>query len=105
MATVRSQRELNYILKNLGPVQDALDKEADEIAAKAEVNLAAHRYKGRARITKTRGKVDRYVNLEDRKGGPKDSVAAWAIEYGHYNHRTGKWTQGIYVLTRAAGLI
>lgn len=104
MAEVMSQKQFNYLLKDMPVVQQALKAQAHEIGAKAEALLVAHKHDGNAEITITHGDVDWYVNLQDKPGKGDSNVAPFAIEYGHWNALTGRWTEGIYVITRAAGL-
>lgn len=87
-----------------GMVASSVRDTAEELAAKATAQLAAHSKTGSAKISVTHGRVDSYVNLDDPN--------AMAIEYGHgaYDqHRlssTGKsYTQhvgaseGLHILT------
>lgn len=99
MARVYDNKRTRKMLVRLPEVQAELKSEAEQIKVRAEANLAQHREQGHAQITLTRGnkRVDWFINLDDPH-------AAWAIEFGHVNHRTGKWVAGTYVLSRAAGL-
>lgn len=105
MAYVANSKSVRKRLAKMPKVQAAVQKEAEAIQARAEAGLVQHRKTGAAKVVLARGEIDRYILLEDRRNTTQDHAAAWAIEYGHHNVRTGRWTEGIYVLTKAAGLI
>jgi hypothetical protein len=65
-------------LAKLGGVQDHLDDVVFEMGVRAEELLAEHRQEGHAYIDIERGRIDRYVVLNDERG----QKAAAAIEYG-----------------------
>lgn len=96
------EKRINYIVSRENTVQAALAALASQIAGRARANLASHRQTGAAHITVTHGRVDSYVNLVD--------PAAVSIEFGHfvggkYAGDTPKYVPGLYILSRAAGLI
>lgn len=74
-----------------------VNRAAEELQIKAEKVLAAHRHEGLAQVTITHGKLDWFVNLEDRDRS-KGSPAAAAIEFGHVT-RGGRFVEGIHALT------
>ena len=90
---------MNIVISGLEGVQGAVYSRAQRIGGKAEAILAAHRYPPddtQAEIEVTRGDVDSYVSLVDE--------AAMSIEYGHRDHRSGKFVPGLYIIRRAAGI-
>lgn len=109
------RHKIEKFIAILPDVQAELQRQAEVVAARAEANLAQVRAdpdytgEGHSRITVTRGRVDRFVNLDDERG---DQAAA-AIEFGReaYTYRTKdgrtvhvRATEGKYVLTDAANL-
>ncbi len=71
--------------------------EAGEQALLASAALATHRDKGESRITVSQGKLDAFVNLDDK--------AAESIEFGHWTDpdRSGgerKYVPGLSILRR-----
>lgn len=88
-------------MAKMPPTQTKLQHVAERGASYANQKLLRHRKTGQAKITVTRGKVDRFVNL----------VHPWAaaIEYGHWVE--GKYgpskpgdeirAEGIYVIRHA----
>lgn len=88
-------KNTNRTVAKLDEVLAELDAVADEIAGRAEANLAAHRDDGEHRITRTRGRVDRFVNL--------DGPAAESVEFGHFTP-DGRRVPGLRILRDAAGL-
>lgn len=97
---MRPWSEVNLKVSHLPGVGAAVYEHAQKIAAKAEVNLAAHRYPGddtMSFIDVTRGTVDSFVNLEDTGTG------ALGIEFG-YRAKNGKIVHGLHIITGAAGL-
>jgi hypothetical protein len=93
-----SQKAMNQVLKDLAPVSDAVTEATEEIAAKARRNLEAHRYEGESSIEVDFGEIDGFVSLVD----PDNAVS---IEYGHKHNKTGEPVAGLYIITRAAGII
>lgn len=93
-----SAKAMHNILKDLEPVQEGVRDATEEIGAKARANLAAHRDEGHAQIEVSYGDVDGFVDLVD----PDNAVA---IEYGHVHNKTGEPVAGLYIITRAAGII
>lgn len=90
------QSVVNRIVSHLPGVIGAVRKTANRIAVKAEARLSAHRYTGAASVSVTHGITDSYVNLDDE--------AALYIEFGHEHNFSGKWVEGLYIVTGAAGL-
>ena len=99
-------------IKPDGPMQDdiahelgvirAVNRVAREKAAIAKGYLMAHRAEGHSSITVTRGEVDSWVNLEDKRSKSNAyRAAAAAIEFGRGGEHP---TQGVRALSRAFGL-
>lgn len=95
MAEIYAFATDEYFAKLPG-VRSTLARTAKGGAARAEAILAAHRYRGHARITVTRGALDYFVNLDDTRG----QSAAAAIEYGRKGGRGGV-SSGIHALRSA----
>ena len=76
-------------------VQAKVKSEADRIASTATALLAGYRDSGNSRIEIEYDVPDALVNLVDPGGN------ALAIEFGHRDKRSGKYVEGLYVLTRA----
>lgn len=89
-------KRMNKRVSHLPGVVKSVRNQANRIADKAEVRLAAHRYEGQAEITVSYGRTDSFVNLDD--------PAALSIEFGHDHNVTGKPVKGLYIVTGAAGL-
>lgn len=90
------QKAMNRRISHLTGVKGAVYSHAVEIQGKAENLRAQHYVTGNATIEISQGDTDAYVSLVDE--------AAVSIEFGHINARTGKYTPGTYIITRAAGL-
>jgi hypothetical protein len=86
-------------------VRDAVLGEAGEIHWRASANLAAHRETGNAHIETSVDRTHKHwsaiVSLVDPNGNAK------AIEFGHFLHNSlfPRYVAGLYVLSRAAGLV
>ena len=91
-----SDQGLNRKIAHEGYVARVLDEVAAGVASRASGILAAHRHSGAAQITRTKGRLDRYVNLDDSRG----QHAAAAIEYGHVAPN-GRFVPGVHALTGA----
>ncbi|AWY07578.1 hypothetical protein SEA_YOSIF_14 [Streptomyces phage Yosif] len=112
-SSVGGKKIEKFIALNDG-VQGELDNRAFEIGVRAEGYLLEHRLDGHAQIEVERGRVDRYVVLNDERG----QKAAMSIEYGRAAQEvevtdpdTGEKTtkkvgemEGLYILARAANL-
>lgn len=98
MATVRLDPPKRFHRKvaRLPGVKAAVRAQADRIGAKAEAHLASHRRTGNASIEIGQGSVDSTVSLVDS--------AAVSIEFGHWNVWTKTHTEGLYIISDAAGL-
>lgn len=97
---MNSWTAVNTTVARLPGVINAVHDAAVDIAAKAEVRLAAHRFPGDATmsfIDISRGTVDSFVNLEDTGTG------ALGIEFG-YRAENGRIVHGLHIITGAAGL-
>jgi hypothetical protein len=100
-------------------VQSELQRQAERIAARAEIALAEIRededYTGdhHSEIKVERGRIDRYVHLDDTRG----QFAALSIEFGRQSYTYQRPTkdggtvtvrvkamEGKYILTEAANL-
>ena len=103
--------KIEWILPD-GPMQDkiaheagvrqAVNRVAREKAAIAKGYLMAHRAEGHSSITVTRGEVDSWVNLNDKRSRSNNfHAAAAAIEFGRGGEHP---TQGVRALSRAFGL-
>lgn len=103
MAKVRVYRNVSETVAHLPGVQAAVDAQGAEIASKAESLLAAHRRTGAAHIEADYSGIDATVSLVDNTAQSSGALPAVAIEYGHRDKRSGKFVEGIYVITRAAG--
>jgi hypothetical protein len=85
-----------------GGVIRAVNHVAREKAAIAKGYLMAHRAEGHSDITVTRGEVDSWVNLTDKRAKSNSyRAAAAAIEFGRGGEHP---TQGVRALSRAFGL-
>jgi hypothetical protein len=83
-------------------VIQAVNKVAREKAAIAKGYLAAHRYEGHSSIEVSRGEVDSFVSLTDRRSRSNNyAAAAAAIEFGRSGDSP---SQGVRALSRAFGL-
>lgn len=82
---------------HMRPVRIELRAQAKEIEAKATALMVTHHDTGAAYIDTTKGGLDWFVGLNDKRGYP----AAAAIESGHFA-LDGSFVEGIHVLTRAA---
>jgi hypothetical protein len=87
-----SPRKLNDIVAHEAGVKAVLKTIADGIGSRASATLARHRKTGASQITRSRGALDEYVNLDDAGG------AAAAIEFGHVAP-DGRFVPGIHALT------
>lgn len=117
MVRLIGQKAMNHVVSHLGEVHAAVDAENDKVHSRAEANLAAARASTRwhkilgpehlTRVTKSEGDVDAFTNLE--------APNPMAIEFGHapsgvfgpggrYAHVKTKAPEGLYILSRAAGL-
>lgn len=98
----------------------SVDTEAEKIGAKAKARLAVVQSTGKHsegnaeievkhRLPGQFGDIDSEVHLVDnphvRKDGSVSKGNAMAIEFGHINNWTGKYNEGKYILTGAAGLV
>ena len=99
MATV--SKNTARIVAHLPGVKKAVRGKAEQIGSRASAFLAQHRVTGKSKIEVTSGKVDSFVSLVD--------PAAISIEFGRRGftdkrgHTVGP-AQGLYIITRAAGL-
>jgi hypothetical protein len=95
---------MNTVVSHVDEVKAAVEAEARAIGARAEGNLAAHKHDGHAYIEVEAGDkgVDWFITLRDE--------AALSIEFGHF-FDNGEieaqvtYVPGLYVLSRAAGLV
>lgn len=102
MVRLIGQKAMNRVISHIPGVRAAVAAKAAEVAAVAEMRLAAHRHSGRARIDVTHGDVDSFVNFED--------PAVLSIEFGHFvggkfETDEPKYVPGLYIITGAAGLL
>lgn len=93
---VEIDKDIADTVAHLKGVRAELKVERDVIYGKARALFAEHDHPGGARIGKSSGNVDAYVNLDDAGG------AAGAIEFGHTTS-SGKPVEGLHVLRRAMG--
>lgn len=90
-----NRRGLNRALARDATVQTKVRSKATRIANAATTLLAGYRDTGNARIEVEYDTPDALVSLVDPSGN------ALAIEFGHRDKRSGKYVEGLYVLTRA----
>ena len=99
MASVVRRNQMNRIIANLPGVKTSVYNRAVVIANKARADLRSHYYEGESRIEVERHKTDVIVNLVD----------PWAssIEFGHWSvsETNVKWVRGLYIISRAAGIV
>lgn len=105
MARVLGQKSMNTVVSSQEKVRRFVKNVADHVGRRAESRLATARanrkarFKGLAdndppvRIEVSQGDVDAYVTLVH--------PAARAIEFGHVNHLTGRWVEGLRIITGA----
>lgn len=104
-------RKFEQFIAMLPEVQDVLEETAFAVKARADVNLREaesrlHGLGGDAQIELDHGDIDWYVVLSDERG----DKAALSIEFGrapYIDPQSGEeWggMDGLYILTRAAGL-
>lgn len=76
--------------------KDELAVTAAALAVEAQAALAQHRDRGEAQITTSQGRLDSFVNLDDK--------AALSIEFGHWTDPgeagTKKYVPGLHILGR-----
>lgn len=80
--------------------QEGVRRVAESIAANAEAELAAHRDTGDSQVIQRKGRLDRYVILDDTRG----DGAANKIEYGRFKGRSGSM-RGLAILADAANKV
>lgn len=102
MVRLIGDKAMNRIISRHQAVQWKITEITEEIAAKAEGLLAAHRDTGDARIETSYGEVDGFVSLVDE--------AADSIEFGHFVDNGEieaevTYVPGLRIITRAAGII
>jgi hypothetical protein len=112
--TLYPERYINGVVAHQPEVMREVDTVADAIGAIAKLRLEAHRREGNSYIEVLHeipgkyGDIDALVTLVDkdttRPDGSKSPGDAKAIEFGHYSNWTGKWVDGLYIVTGAAGL-
>lgn len=82
-------------------VQDALDEFAFAALSRAQADLAAHHFEGHAFVELAKGRIDRYLILNDERG----QRAAMSIEFGRKPGPDGKGgMQGLAILRKAVKL-
>ncbi|SUA04008.1 Uncharacterised protein [Mycolicibacterium fortuitum] len=102
MARLYSEKVMNRIVAQLPGVHDELGDTARRVRHSATRRLETHFHSGDARVTLTEGDVDWFVNLDDK--------AAMSIEFGHWvkgkyeSPGHPKYVQGLYILSKAAGI-
>lgn len=93
------------VIAKIEGVRDAVREEAGEVFWRATANLAGHRDTGNSSVEiDTPGTYSHWglnIYLVDPAGN------ALAIEFGHFVHNAlfPRYVAGLYVLTKAAGLI
>jgi hypothetical protein len=101
---VQGARFDRYIASMIG-VRDELDSVAFAAKAHADALLVEHRHDGHAYTEVTKGKLDRYLVLNDERG----QMAALSIEFGrdpYTDPETGETDagmDGLYILHKATG--
>ena len=81
-------------------VQREVMVQAERLGQRATARLRAHRKTGAAKIEVRHHLRGQYGDI-DSDVSLVDPNAAYAIEFGHVNHRDGEWVDGIYALTGA----
>jgi hypothetical protein len=97
MVKLNSTRSINRVISRLPEVNRALQLEAKSRAKIAEAIRAMHERTGNLSVKVEHGRVDWYIVLDD--------PAAFSIEFGHMNKRTGKYVEGLHILSKATGLM
>lgn len=102
MVALIGDKAMNRVVSHLDGVHASVGDVARRVKGNATARLAIHQKTGAAHVTISDGKVDWFVNLEDE--------AAMSIEFGHwvegkYKTDKPKYVQGLYILSRAAGLV
>ena len=87
-----SEKAMNNLLKDLPPVQRAVESEADDYASVARSYLASYVREGQSSIEVDHSGVDSEVSLVDPEGG------ALAIEFG-WTTPEGKFVPGHYIVS------
>lgn len=100
-----NDRGFNQLISHMEGVHNEGGDIARRVKGNAERRLAPHRKSGVTRVTISQGEVDWFVNLEG-----ETELAVESIEFGHwvkgkYETDKPKYVQGLYILTRAAGLL
>jgi hypothetical protein len=93
-----SARKCNKTAAYSREAKFAVARQAEELHIRASAKLAAHRDEGDSEVTLTHGKLDWYVNLDDKRHSPRSTAAAWAIEFGHIA-ADGSFVEGKHILT------
>lgn len=107
--TVHGEKIERVVARHIS-TQNELTRQSWKVFAGASAILKAHNKTGNAHLGIERGKIDRYVYMEDPPAATSPG-AAMSIEYGHYlGPRNGKkrdkrqWVEGIWPLHDGAGL-
>lgn len=100
-----NDRGFNQLISHMPGVHNELGDVARRVKGNGQRRLATHRRSGVTKVTTTSGEVDWFVNLEG-----ESQLAVESIEFGHwvkgkYETDKPKYVQGLYILTRAAGLL
>lgn len=93
-----SARKCNKTVAYSREAKFAVARQAEELHIRASAKLAAHRSEGDAEVTLSHGKLDWYVNLDDKGHSARSGAAAWAIEFGHIA-ADGTFVEGAHILT------
>jgi hypothetical protein len=91
-------RKCNNIVAHTKPARYAVARQAEELHIRASSKLSAHHSEGDAKVTLSHGKLDWYVNLDDKGHSARSGAAAWAIEFGHIA-ADGTFVEGAHILT------
>jgi hypothetical protein len=118
MARLIPRKALNHVVAHLEEVNAAIHKETNKVEVRAQTNLSEarastrwHKIFGPGHLTKVDadfGEVDGFVNLH--------APNPMAIEFGHqpsgvfgpdgkYGHLDTKSPDGLYILTKASGIL
>jgi hypothetical protein len=94
-----SKKAMNKTVAPLRPVQDEVESAANRLARAATARLAPHKKSAPGHHVKVEkilnvkyGFLDYYVSLV----GP----APLSVEFGHRHNNSGRWVQGLYILSR-----
>lgn len=101
--TLIGRKPINKIVSADDKVQRAVGRNARLIKGRAEALLAGHRQTGEHQIEMQKNYDEDYGYLDYEISLVGE--AALSVEFGHIHNFSGRWVNGLYIITRAAGLI